>query len=156
MSIKKIIKEEILRILKESVEEAEDWWNTTPERLFELSEHDDFKVRKAVAGNFNSPPEILLKLSGDTKDGVRHFVALNLNSPPEALWKLSGDTDKLVRDNVAGNINCPIKALLILIKDPEPEVRESAKNNPRYKQYSEDVDRAEFKARDELEDALFD
>jgi len=69
---------------------------------------------------------------------------------------LSGDTDKLVRDNVAGNINCPIKALLILIKDPEPEVRESAKNNPRYKQYLEDVDRAALKARDELEDALFD
>ena len=39
---------------------------------------------------------------------------------------------------------------------PEPEVREAAKNNPRYKQYLEDVDRAETKLRDELEDALFD
>jgi len=69
---------------------------------------------------------------------------------------LSGDTDELVRKNVAKNENTPLEALLILIKDPEPKVREAAKNNPRYKQYSEDVDRAEFKARDELEDALFD
>jgi len=58
---------------------------TTPEQLRDLSDHDDFQVRKAVASHPNTPPEVL-------KDLLPYHTQAVMNNPVLPLLRLENPT----------------------------------------------------------------
>jgi hypothetical protein len=96
---------------------------TSPERLAELANHEDFWVRLGVAGNPNAPLRVLTRLGGEDADFAK-FVHRNLtavardpDTSPERLAELADHEDFRVRMEVAENPGTPLHVLERLAED---------------------------------------
>ena len=85
--------------------------NTQPDVLAGLAEHEDWRVREAVAANPAVPEEILARLADDEDMDVRRAVAENPATPVETLVRLAKNRDCDVLD-----------AALISMADRDPSV----------------------------------
>lgn len=78
--------------------------NTPTDKLDNLADSEDWKIREAVAGNENTSTETLDKLSNDEDRDVRAAVAGNENTSTETLEKLSNDKNDDVREAASANL----------------------------------------------------
>jgi len=65
--------------------------NTPSQRLSQLSKHDDWNVRVAVAGNPSATIRTLSRLAQDPVSIVRNRVIANCNCPPEVILNTIGN-----------------------------------------------------------------
>ncbi|MDR2637547.1 MAG: hypothetical protein LBB55_04345, partial [Zoogloeaceae bacterium] len=95
--------------------------NTAPERLAELADHEDYRIRDEVAENPGTPLYLLERLAEDI-EFTADSVASNPNTPPELLARLVdreeeiGDEFVDIRCAVASNPNTPPELMARLVK----------------------------------------
>ncbi|BAZ10634.1 leucine rich repeat variant [Calothrix sp. NIES-4071] len=104
--------------------------DTDSDTLKELSTHEDFYVRRAVATHYNTPTTALSSLASDAEEQIRFYLAANPNTPAETLTQLAFDESGDVRSQVAGNSNTPIDILQELAKDIYIETQRQLVENP--------------------------
>ena len=109
---------------------------TPPDRLRELAEDPERKVRVAVAKNFNTPLQTLKlmtcwrRIPHVNNDKERRLAAKHPKNQPAMLQKMAHDPDVTVRRYVAECGNTPPTALQYLADDPDDEVRQHVACNP--------------------------
>ncbi len=101
--------------------------DTQSERLGQLANSDDWRVRSAVASNPGTPAIMMGKLAQDENINVRRKVAYNPYAPTYLLRFLSQDPSSFVREALAFNRQVPLDVLNELRNDRHPAVRRAAK-----------------------------
>lgn len=102
---------------------------TTVERLWQLRESPDWRVRQVIARNRRAPVDLLHQLAMDIHPQVRIGVATNLKTAEKTFILLAKDKDIAVRSVVSRFEYVPLTALQILARDSRAEIRlEVARN----------------------------
>ena len=97
-----------------------------PDRLRELAEACEWKVRANVAGHRGITSDTAWRLVEDKSVNVRKELADNPDIPIEVLKKLAVDGHRTVRLSVARRYpDIPIEVLGVISEDPDPGVRQS-------------------------------
>ncbi|HEY9714064.1 MAG TPA: hypothetical protein V6C72_11375, partial [Chroococcales cyanobacterium] len=80
-------------------------------------EEEEIQFLLVVAKKTNTPLQRLTELSQHPEARIRSAVAENANTPIDRLWVLARDRDSAVRMKVIDNYNCPIEILEALKED---------------------------------------
>jgi len=103
--------------------------STSVQRLYSLSQQQDWRIRRAVAGNRRSPADLLKQLASDPDLRIRIAVATNLTSPESIHMLLVDDPDKAVRSVVARFEYVSARVLDRLARDADADIRYEVAGN---------------------------
>lgn len=102
---------------------APKWTQSKEQRLRLLAQHENPKIREAVASNYHTPDDVMAELAKDPDEGVRSCVARNETVACDILRSLVDDESERVRGFLAVNYFVPEDAMARLAEDPSETVR---------------------------------